>query len=143
MKRPTPIFLATWFTAFAPERWARPLTWSGADLLIIMFTAKSTDDDKIAGLGIGADDYVTKPFSPKELAARVRAVLRQLPEEALQRGPAEIRHGDLAMNFMTNKASVAGRSLHLITVEFKLHGVLAGARQSFQPGTADREGIRL
>jgi two-component system alkaline phosphatase synthesis response regulator PhoP len=55
-----------------------------SDVPIIMLTALTTDDDRLAGLDLGADDYVTKPFSPRELAARVRAVLRRLPGE---RGP--------------------------------------------------------
>jgi len=61
-----------------------------SDVPIIMLTAKTTDQDKLTGLDLGADDYVTKPFSPKELAARVRTVLRRLPGE---RGPEEIKHG--------------------------------------------------
>ncbi|MFC1874491.1 response regulator transcription factor, partial [Chloroflexota bacterium] len=61
-----------------------------SDVPIIMLTARTTDEDKLTGLGLGADDYVTKPFSPRELAARVRAVLRRLPGE---RGPDEIKHG--------------------------------------------------
>ncbi len=97
-----------------------------SDVPIIMLTARTTEDDKLAGLGLGADDYMTKPFSPKELAARVRAVLRRLPEEALQRGPAEISHGDLTLNFLKHKASIGGRPLNLTPAEFKLLGVLAG-----------------
>src|SRR4030043_1038068 len=57
---------------------------SETNVPIIMLTARTTDDDKLTGLGLGADDYVSKPFSPKELAARDRAVLRRLPGE---RGP--------------------------------------------------------
>lgn len=53
-----------------------------SDVPIIMLTAMTTDDDRLTGLNLGADDYVTKPFSPRELAARVRAVLRRLPGEA-------------------------------------------------------------
>jgi DNA-binding response OmpR family regulator len=68
-----------------------------SDVPIIMLTARTTDEDKLTGLGLGADDYVTKPFSPRELAARVRAVLRRLPGE---RGPAEIKRGELALNFL-------------------------------------------
>jgi DNA-binding response OmpR family regulator len=63
-----------------------------SDVPIIMLTARTTDQDKLMGLDLGADDYVTKPFSPKELAARVRAVLRRLPGE---RGPEEIKSGEL------------------------------------------------
>jgi len=93
-----------------------------SDVPIIMLTARTTDEDKLSGLGLGADDYVTKPFSPKELAARVRAVLRRLPGE---RGPAEIKHGELTVDFGSHEASLDGRSLNLTPIEFKLLGVLA------------------
>jgi DNA-binding response OmpR family regulator len=92
-----------------------------SDVPIIMLTAKTTDQDKLKGLDLGADDYVTKPFSPRELAARVRAVLRRLPGE---RGPEEIKHGELTVNFSKYEASLAGRPLNLSTTEFKLLGVL-------------------
>jgi two-component system, OmpR family, alkaline phosphatase synthesis response regulator PhoP len=93
-----------------------------SDVPIIMLTARTTDGDKLAGLDLGADDYVTKPFSPKELAARVRAVLRRLPGE---RGPEEIKTGKLSMNLATHEAWFAGRPLNLTSVEFKLLGILA------------------
>jgi len=93
-----------------------------SDVPIIMLTARTTDQDKLTGLGLGADDYVTKPFSPRELAARVRAVLRRLPGE---RGPAEIKHGQLTLNFPKHAAYLADKPLHLTAVEFKLLGVLA------------------
>jgi two-component system alkaline phosphatase synthesis response regulator PhoP len=89
---------------------------------IIMLTARTTDQDKLIGLDLGADDYVTKPFSPKELVARVRAVLRRLPGE---RGPEEIKTGELSMNFGTHEAWFAGRSLNLTSVEFKLLRIFA------------------
>ena len=92
-----------------------------SDVPIIMLTARTTDQDKLTGLGLGADDYVTKPFSPKELAARIKAVLRRLPGE---RGPAEIKRGEITVNFFKHEASLAGRPLNLTTVEFKLLGVL-------------------
>jgi len=93
-----------------------------SDVPIIMLTARTTDQDKLTGLDIGADDYVTKPFSPKELTARVRAVLRRLPGE---RGPEEVKRGELSMNFTTHEAWFAGRPLNLTSVEFKLLGILA------------------
>ncbi|MDO9333983.1 MAG: response regulator transcription factor [Dehalococcoidales bacterium] len=96
-----------------------------SDVPIIMLTARTTEDDKLAGLNLGADDYVTKPFSPRELAARVRVILRRLPEETLQRGPAEIKRGELTLNFLNREASIAGRALQLTPIEFKLLGVLA------------------
>lgn len=92
------------------------------DVPIIMLTARTTDDDKLAGLGLGADDYVTKPFSPRELAARVRAVLRRLPGE---RGPAELRRGDLTLDFNRHRVSLAGNPVNVSAIEFKLLGVLA------------------
>jgi len=92
-----------------------------SDVPIIMLTAKTTEQDKLTGLDLGADDYVTKPFSPSELAARVRALLRRLPGE---RGPVEIKHGELTINFLKHEASLAGRSLNLTPTEFKLLGVL-------------------
>src|SRR4030043_223128 len=93
-----------------------------SDRPIIMLTARTTDDDKLTGLGLGADDYVSKPFSPRELAARVRAVLRRLPGE---RGPAEIKRGELVLNFIKQEASISGRPLNLTPVEFKLLGTLS------------------
>ena len=93
-----------------------------SDVPIIMLTAKTTDQDKLTGLGLGADDYVTKPFSPKVLVARVLAVLRRLPRE---RGPEEIKCDELSMNFTKHEAWFAGRPLNLTSVEFKLLGVLA------------------
>ena len=93
-----------------------------SDVPVIMLTARTTDQDKLTGLDLGADDYVTKPFSPKELAARVRAVLRRLPGE---RGPEEIKSGELSMDFMKHEAWLAGRPLNLTSVEFKLLGILA------------------
>ncbi len=95
-----------------------------SDVPIIMLTAKTAEQDRLTGLDLGADDYVTKPFSPKELAARVRAVLRRLPEEALQRGPVEITHGELTVNFLNHEASLAGKPLNLTPIEFRLLGVL-------------------
>jgi len=96
-----------------------------SDVPIIMLTARTTDDDRLAGLDLGADDYVTKPFSPRELAARVRAVLRRLPGDSLQRGPEEIIHGELVINFTRQQVTVAGVPSHLTPIEFKLLGVLA------------------
>ena len=93
-----------------------------SDVPIIMLTARTTDQDKLTGLDLGADDYVTKPFSPKELAARVRAVLRRLPGE---RGPEEIKSGELSMDFTKHEAWLAGRPLNLTSIEFKLLGILA------------------
>ncbi|MCX6464602.1 MAG: response regulator transcription factor, partial [Pseudonocardiales bacterium] len=81
-----------------------------SDVPIIMLTARTRDEDKLTGLDTGADDYVTKPFSPGELAARVRAVFRRLPAE---RGPAEIRYGAFYMNIPKREVTLNGRKLAL------------------------------
>ncbi len=93
-----------------------------SDIPIIMLTAMTTDEDRLRGLDLGADDYVTKPFSPRELAARVRAVLRRIPGE---RGPDKITYGNLTLDFLKYEASVADRSLKLTPVEFKILGAMA------------------
>jgi DNA-binding response OmpR family regulator len=93
-----------------------------SDVPIIMLTARTTDRDKLTGLNLGADDYVTKPFSPRELAARVRAVLRRLPGE---RGPDEIKQGELILDFNRHEAVLSSKALSLTPVEFKLLSVLA------------------
>jgi two-component system alkaline phosphatase synthesis response regulator PhoP len=92
-----------------------------SDVPIIMLTALTTDDDRLTGLDLGADDYVTKPFSPRELAARVRAVLRRLPGE---RGPEKIEYGALTLDFLKHEAFLEGKSLNLTPIEFKVLGVL-------------------
>jgi two-component system alkaline phosphatase synthesis response regulator PhoP len=92
-----------------------------SDVPIIMLTAMTTDQDRLTGLNLGADDYVTKPFSPRELAARVRAVLRRLPGE---RGPDKIEYGSLLVNFLKHEAYLDGKPLNLTPIEFKILGVL-------------------
>jgi len=101
----------------------RVLRGEGNKVPIIMLTAKSTEEDKLIGLDLGADDYVTKPFSPRELLARVRAVLRRLGEEEAQ-GPSEVRFHDLLVDFVGHQVQVRGEPVHLTPTEFKLLEVL-------------------
>ena len=98
-----------------------------SDVPIIMLTARATEEERLNGLDMGADDYVIKPFSPRELAARVRAVLRRLPEDSSQRGPKEIMSGELMLNTETHEASLAGKPLKLTPMEFRLLAVMAAA----------------
>lgn len=86
---------------------------------IIMLTAKTTEEDKLLGLNLGADDYVTKPFSPRELVARVRAVLRRMISED-ETGPPELSSGELVVDFVRHEARLAGEPVHLTPKEFKL-----------------------
>jgi DNA-binding response OmpR family regulator len=97
------------------------------DVPIVMLTARTTDHDKLTGLELGADDYVTKPFSPRELAARVTAVLRRTPGESLERGPARVSHGDLNVDFRQRTVMLAGQPLGLTPTEFRLLGALVRA----------------
>jgi len=89
---------------------------------IIMLTARHEETDKVVGLELGADDYVTKPFSPRELAARVRAVLRRHAGEA---DPEVIRAGDLLLDVPRLRAEVSGRVVTLTATEFQLLAALA------------------
>ncbi|GAA0298145.1 phosphate regulon transcriptional regulator PhoB [Psychrosphaera haliotis] len=84
---------------------------------IIMLTAKSEEDDKIQGLEVGADDYITKPFSPKELIARIKAVLRRTQPTATD-DPIEIV--GLRLDPISHRVTVDGKELHLGPMEFKL-----------------------
>lgn len=85
---------------------------------ILMLTARVEESDKLAGLSTGADDYVTKPFSPRELVARVRAILRRAGTRE-QPTPRLVR-GDLLMDVERHEVSVAGRDVRLTVVEYKL-----------------------
>jgi len=91
---------------------------------IIMLTAKTTEEDKLLGLDLGADDYVTKPFSPRELLARVRAVLRRVDEEEDSKGLPQVRFGDLVVDFVRHEVTVRGKPVHLTPKEFKLLEIL-------------------
>jgi two-component system alkaline phosphatase synthesis response regulator PhoP len=90
---------------------------------LIMLTARTAESDRVVGLELGADDYVTKPFSPRELTARVRALLRRTA------GPAEpaevIRHGDLIIDTMRHEVRCGDRSIGLTAAEFRLLQFLA------------------
>jgi DNA-binding response OmpR family regulator len=94
------------------------------DVPIIMLTAKTEEVDKLIGLGVGADDYVTKPFSPRELVARVTAVLRRAQRGTLQSG--DIVHvGALRINPSLRTVERAGESIELTAREFDLLHFLA------------------
>lgn len=89
--------------------------WSG--LPIIMLTAKSMEEDKIAGLDHGADDYITKPFSPRELAARINAMLRRKSPEHAQ---SAMRIANVMLDPLTCSVSIGGQKIEIGHAEYKL-----------------------
>jgi DNA-binding response OmpR family regulator len=101
-----------------------------SDTPIIMLTAKGADEDKIKGLRLGADDYVTKPFSAEELVARVEAVLRRVhAAETSPRQPTLVV-GDLGIDFLARRVTARGREVRLSPTEYRLLTCLAA-----RPGT--------
>ena len=98
-----------------------------SNLPIIMLTARDEETDKLVGLELGADDYITKPFSPKELVARVRSVLRR--SERVQEGREVIRVGDVTLDLPRMQVTVGDEEIELTATEFQLLQALAS-----QPG---------
>lgn len=90
---------------------------------IIMLTARADEADKLVGLELGADDYMTKPFSPKELVARVRAVLRR--SDAARAGVEQIRVGEMTVDVPRMHVTVGQRSVALTPTEFQILVALA------------------
>jgi len=96
------------------------------DLPIIMLTARDDDVDKIVGLELGADDYVTKPFNPRELVARVKAILRRTRRAAHPQAPVHV--GDVTVDPARHEVTIAGQPVKLRPKEFDLLLTLAEHR---------------
>jgi two-component system, OmpR family, alkaline phosphatase synthesis response regulator PhoP len=96
-----------------------------SDLPIIMLTARVEETDKLVGLELGADDYLTKPFSPRELVARVRAVLRRT--EGKENAATVLRFGDLVIDLPKRSVVLAGQIVDLTATEFDLLQVMASS----------------
>ena len=90
---------------------------------IIMLTAKAAEIDRVLGLELGADDYVTKPFSPRELLLRVKKILARTPSE--EKAEEQMRYGDLMIDLPRHLASWRGKPIDLTATEFKLLTLLA------------------
>ncbi len=91
-----------------------------SDVPILMLTARDEDIDKIIGLEVGADDYMTKPFNPRELVARVKSILRRAAPERRRTESEELQHGDLNINSGKREVHVGDEEIRLAPKEFDL-----------------------
>ena len=96
-----------------------------SDVPVIMLTVRDDELSKVQGLELGADDYITKPFNPREVVVRVRTVLRRAGKEAVY-SPTEIRSGDLVIDRRCHEVRMRGKVVKLTPTEFKLLEVLTG-----------------
>lgn len=97
-----------------------------ANVPILMLTAKGDESDKVVGLELGADDYITKPFSPKELVARIKAVLRR--SEGTTKNKRIVVNKDVVIDLETYEVEVSGETVELTSTEFKILKMLAEKR---------------
>lgn len=98
------------------------------DLPVIMLTAKSSEEERVAGFGLGADDYVVKPFSPRELMARVKAVMKRSQKQDISdKGPISFNKGKLSIDSRSYEVRNKDLLLTLTPTEFKILSVLAGS----------------
>lgn len=115
----------------------RRIRAAGSKIGVIMLTAKSQEMDKITGLMNGADDYVTKPFSPAELTARIDALCRRTCGDEDEPEPDELAHGPFVLNTRTRTLAKNGRQIRLTQIECSIMGIFMRS-----PGKAlSREGI--
>jgi two-component system phosphate regulon response regulator PhoB len=102
------------------------------DIGVILLTARKEEPDRIRGLSLGADDYLTKPFSPEELVLRVGAVLRRLHAPATSAGGAILQVGPIAIDRSAHKVTVDGKPVELTRIEYRLLLLLAERRGRVQ-----------
>ena len=91
-----------------------------SDVPIVMLTARAEEEDRVAGFELGADDYVTKPFSPRELAARIRAVLRRTAQDREEDSPSGLTYREITLDTQRRVVSVGQTSLNLTPTEYRL-----------------------
>jgi DNA-binding response OmpR family regulator len=97
------------------------------DFPIIMLTAKSAEEERVAGFALGADDYIVKPFSPRELVARVKAVIKRSQKKDIAAGFMSFNNGVLTVDARSLEVKKKGLPLTLTPTEFKILSVLAGS----------------
>jgi DNA-binding response OmpR family regulator len=123
LKHPDLIILDLMLPKLSGYEICRKVRAEGIQTPILMLTARGEEADRVLGLDLGADDYVAKPFSIRELLARIRAILRRTqPPKAL---PDELRFDDVVVNFVSYEAHKAGRPLEMTRKEFQLLRLLA------------------
>ena len=124
-RRPALIVLDLMLPDLSGEELAREVR-RRSDVPILMLTARSAEEDRVAGLELGADDYLTKPFSARELVARIKAVLRRAPEsEAPLLARMHLDDGSLVVDTDRHEVTVAGTAVELTASEFRLLVALA------------------
>lgn len=122
-KKPDLVILDLMLPKLSGYEVCRKLRAQGATIPILMLTARNEEADRVLGLDLGADDYVTKPFSIRELLARVRAVLRRArPPKSL---PDEVRFGAVAVNFLSYEAHRGSQTIEMTRKEFEVLRYLA------------------
>ncbi len=102
-----------------------------SDTPVVMLTARVEEQDRLIGLELGADDYIVKPFSPREVVARVRAVLRRTAPGAASVAPESVSAADVTLDLVRHTAAVAGQAVDLTPTEFELLRAMAS-----EPGRA-------
>jgi len=96
-----------------------------SEVPIILLTSRDEEEDVLRGLQLGADDYVTKPFSPKQLAARMKTVLRRCRADSYDQPTREVRAGDLVLDLDAHQVTKAGQAVQLTRLEFRILFLLA------------------
>ena len=106
-------------------RMAEKLRREGNTVPIIFLTAKDTENDMLTGFSVGGDDYISKPFSLKEVSARVKAVTKRIAEETKPAAGERLTVGDVVMDLAAKEVSIAGESIPLTKTEFEILALLA------------------
>jgi DNA-binding response OmpR family regulator len=123
-KRPALIVLDLMLLDLSGEEICKEVR-SRSDVPVLMLTAKSSENERVAGLGIGADDYLVKPFSPRELVARIKAILRRAGGEAPAAAQLRFDEGALVIDDVRHQVLVDGEAVELTASEYKLLHALA------------------